>query len=90
VAAWRRPQDWDGTAEAGGITMPAHVAATVALNEVLVHGWDLAVATGQDYKADPSSVKACTGFAEQVAAGRPDPGLPAGQTTAGGGGGANI
>nr|WP_232806937.1 hypothetical protein [Geodermatophilus chilensis] len=70
VAAWRRPQDWDGTAEAGGITMPAHVAATVALNEVLVHGWDLAVATGQDYKADPSSVKACTGFAEQVAAGR--------------------
>ncbi|MGY1690396.1 TIGR03086 family metal-binding protein [Geodermatophilus sp. SYSU D01105] len=75
VAAWRRPQAWEGTAEAGGVTMPAHVAAAVALDEVLVHGWDLAVATGQDYAADPSSVEAATGFAEQVAAGPVQPGL---------------
>ncbi|MGY1640805.1 TIGR03086 family metal-binding protein [Geodermatophilus sp. SYSU D00703] len=75
VAAWRRPQAWEGTAEAGGVTMPAFVAAAVALDEVLVHGWDLAVATGQDYVADESSVEACTGFAEQAAAGPPQPGL---------------
>ncbi|SDO46224.1 TIGR03086 family metal-binding protein [Geodermatophilus sp. DSM 45219] len=75
VAAWRRPSAWEGTAEAGGVEMPAPVAAVVALDEVLVHGWDLAVATGQDYAADPASVAACTEFAAQAAAEGPTPGL---------------
>ncbi|SET21365.1 TIGR03086 family metal-binding protein [Geodermatophilus poikilotrophus] len=75
VEAWRRPAAWEGIAEAGGVTMPAPVAAAVALDEVLVHGWDLAVATGQDYAADPASVAACTGFAAQAAAEGPTPGL---------------
>jgi uncharacterized protein (TIGR03086 family) len=75
VKAWRRPSAWEGTAEAGGVTMPAPVAAAVALDEVLVHGWDLAVATGQDYAADPASVAVCTEFAAQAAAEGPTPGL---------------
>jgi uncharacterized protein (TIGR03086 family) len=56
LRAWRRPSAWEGTATAGGVTMPAQVAGIVALDEVLVHGWDLAVATGQDYTADPAAV----------------------------------
>jgi uncharacterized protein (TIGR03086 family) len=75
VAAWQRPSAWEGTAEAGGVTMPAPVMAIVALDEVLVHGWDLAVATGQDYVADPASVAACGEFAAQAAAEGPSPGL---------------
>ena len=75
VTAWRRPSAWEGTAEAGGVTMPAPVMAAVALDEVLVHGWDLAVATRQDYTADPASVAACTEFIAQAAAGPPQPGL---------------
>ena len=75
VAAWQRPSAWQGTAEAGGVTMPGPVAAIVALDEVLVHGWDLAVATGQDYVADPASVAACTELAAQAAAEGPTPGL---------------
>ena len=75
VQAWRRPSAWEGTAEAGGVTMPAPVAAAVALDEVLVHGWDLAVATGLDYAADPASVAVCTEFAAQAAAEGPTPGL---------------
>ena len=75
VAAWQRPSAWEGTAEAGGVTMPAPVMAIVALDEVLVHGWDLAVATGQHYTADPASVAACTEFAAQAAAQGPTPGL---------------
>ena len=75
VAAWQQPSAWEGTAEAGGVTMPAPVAAAVTLDEVLVHGWDLAVATGQHYTADPASVAACTEFAAQAAAQGPTPGL---------------
>src|SRR3712207_1474240 len=75
VEAWQQPSAWEGTAEAGGVVMPAPVAAIVALDEVLVHGWDLAVATGQDYAADPASVTACTGFVAQAAAQGPTPGL---------------
>jgi uncharacterized protein (TIGR03086 family) len=75
VAAWQQPSAWEGTAEAGGVVMPAPVAAVVTLDEVLVHGWDLAVATGQHYTADPASVAACTEFAAQAAAQGPTPGL---------------
>ena len=75
VEAWQQPSAWEGTAEAGGLVLPAPVAGVVALDEVLVHGWDLAVATGQPYTADPESVAACTGFAAQAAARGPTPGL---------------
>ena len=34
----------------------------MALDEVTVHAWDLAVATGQPYDADPAAVRACHGF----------------------------
>ena len=59
ATAWRAAGAWDGTTEAGGVEMPASVMGVVALNEVVVHGWDLAVATGQEYRPDPASVQAC-------------------------------
>jgi uncharacterized protein (TIGR03086 family) len=62
AAAWREPAAWEGDTVAGGVEMPAHLMAHVALNEVLVHGWDLAAATGQDYRPDPASVRACFDF----------------------------
>src|SRR4051794_22764737 len=53
--AWRDPAAWEGFAEVGGAQLPAPAMGGVALNEVLVHGWDLAVATGQEYRPDPAS-----------------------------------
>ena len=35
----------------------------VALDELVLHGWDLARATGQQFQADPASVQASLGFA---------------------------
>ena len=60
--AWRSPAAWEGTAVAGGVEMPAPLMARVALDEITVHGWDLAVATGQDFRADDASVRACLEF----------------------------
>ena len=71
AAAWRDPAAHQGTTAAGGIEMPAEVAAVVALDEVVVHGWDLAVATGQPYDADPTAADACREFAESFGADRP-------------------
>lgn len=51
--AWRVPAAWDGDAEAGGVVLPAAIMATVALDEVTVHAWDLAAATGQSVTVDP-------------------------------------
>ena len=39
----------------------------VGLNEVFVHGWDLAAATGQQYRADPASAQACLDMASTAA-----------------------
>ncbi|WP_280362055.1 TIGR03086 family metal-binding protein [Nocardia wallacei] len=49
VAAWREPAAWDGETEAGGVVAPAPEIAVVALDELVIHGWDLACATGQPY-----------------------------------------
>ncbi|WFB06897.1 TIGR03086 family metal-binding protein [Streptomyces sp. LX-29] len=67
AAAWRDPAAWVGTAEAGGVTMPAEAMGIVALDEVLVHGWDLARATGQPYEPDRGSVEAVFGMLEETA-----------------------
>ena len=59
ATAWSDPAAREGDAEVAGVRMPAAAMAVVALNEVLVHGWDLAVATGQPYRPDDASVRAC-------------------------------
>ena len=63
-AAWTAPSAYDGLTMAGPIEMPAEIASLVAIDEVTVHAWDLAAATGQDYDADPIAVAAAHGFAE--------------------------
>ena len=72
VAAWRVPAAWEGQAAAGGAELPAAAMGTVALNEVLVHGWDLAVATGQSYAVDEDGARACLRFAVDFARGAPE------------------
>jgi uncharacterized protein (TIGR03086 family) len=57
--AWREPTAWEGTTAAGGLELPGEIAGLVALNEVLVHGWDIARATGQPYDVDPEQAERC-------------------------------
>jgi uncharacterized protein (TIGR03086 family) len=72
VAAWREPAAWEGLTEVAGVRMPAPAIAVVALNEVLIHGWDLAVATGQEYRVDAPAAQACLDFAVEFAKGAPE------------------
>ncbi|MER7690378.1 TIGR03086 family metal-binding protein [Streptomyces sp. NPDC097610] len=47
VRAWGNQSAWEGTVPLGGHELPALVVGGVMLNEWVVHGWDLARATGQ-------------------------------------------
>ncbi|WP_329402658.1 TIGR03086 family metal-binding protein [Streptomyces virginiae] len=68
AAAWQDPTAWTGTTRAGGVDLPAVVAGAVAADELVVHGWDLARATGQDYTPDPAAVRASHAFLLAAAA----------------------
>ncbi|MGW3544319.1 TIGR03086 family metal-binding protein [Nocardia niigatensis] len=50
VAAWREPVAWSGDTEVGGVLGPAPQMAMFALDELVIHGWDLARATGQRFE----------------------------------------
>ncbi len=62
AAAWADPAAWTGTTQAGGVTMPAEAMGVVALDELVLHGWDLARATGQDYTCGPAEAEAVIGL----------------------------
>jgi uncharacterized protein (TIGR03086 family) len=65
--AWTKPSAWEGMTEAGGVTMPGEVTGLVALDEVVLHGWDLARATGQEFRCDPANAEAVLRFTERSA-----------------------
>jgi uncharacterized protein (TIGR03086 family) len=64
--AWLDPAAWDGMTQAGGVDLPGQVAGCVAMDELVVHGWDLAVATGQPYDVDAASIEVSLGFVGPV------------------------
>ncbi len=67
AGAWQLPDAWVGETTAGGVTWPATVIGAVALNELVIHGWDLAVATGQPYRPDPTVLQASHDFLAESA-----------------------
>jgi uncharacterized protein (TIGR03086 family) len=64
-AAWRDPAAWTGMTRAGGLDLPGEVAGVVALDEVVIHSWDVARATGQPFTCDPALLEAVHGFVAQ-------------------------
>ncbi|MFI9174762.1 TIGR03086 family metal-binding protein [Streptomyces lincolnensis] len=65
--AWRDPAAWTGMTRAGGVDLPGAIAAAVAIDELVIHGWDLARATGQEYAPDPAALRAAHDFLEASA-----------------------
>ncbi|MEJ8277627.1 TIGR03086 family metal-binding protein [Pseudonocardia spirodelae] len=60
--AWRDPAAWEGVTAAGGVEMPGEVGGVIALDELVLHGWDLAVATGRPFAPDDDAVAAVLEF----------------------------
>lgn len=52
VAAWAQPGAWEGVTGLAGGQMPAPTIGSMMIGELVLHGWDLARATGQDLTVD--------------------------------------
>jgi len=65
--AWRDPAAWTGMTKVGGLDLPGEVAGVVALDELVIHGWDVARSSEQPYDCDAASLEAAHGFVSQVA-----------------------
>lgn len=59
AAVFRRPGALDAPCAVSYGPVPGSVYAGHRFLDVLVHGWDLAVATGQDHALDPKLMDAC-------------------------------
>ena len=70
AAAWTDPSAWEGTATAGGMEFPTAVIGVITLDELVVHGWDLAVATDQPYAPTDTEVATALEFVSQFHAPR--------------------
>ncbi|MFZ3598011.1 TIGR03086 family metal-binding protein [Streptomyces sp. BH104] len=69
--AWDDPAAWHGESEGPGITLTNEEWGKVALTEMVVHGWDLARATGQTLDLPEETLRAChdhvSGFLTEAA-----------------------
>ncbi|CAN5819726.1 TIGR03086 family metal-binding protein [soil metagenome] len=65
AGAWQEPDAWTGMTVAGPVEMPGEIAGLVALNELVIHGWDVARAAGAVYEPDTDAVMACRDFVLQ-------------------------
>jgi uncharacterized protein (TIGR03086 family) len=63
--AWRDPDAWDGMTKAGGVDLPGEIAGLVALDELVLHGWDIARSLGRPYNTDPTTLEAVHDFLAQ-------------------------
>lgn len=52
VDAWSKPEAWAGDRNVMGSATPAADIAAMLIAEMVLHGWDIAAATGQDYRCD--------------------------------------
>jgi uncharacterized protein (TIGR03086 family) len=65
--AWQKPDAWAGMTRVGGGEAPAEMAGLSLADELVVHGWDVARATGQPYRAEPEVLDAAQAFLSQFA-----------------------
>ncbi|MGJ5892044.1 TIGR03086 family protein [Streptomyces sp. V2] len=50
LAAWSGPGVWEGEIDLGYATLPAAELAELLIKETVLHGWDVATATGQEFR----------------------------------------
>lgn len=65
---WKDPPAWTGMTAAGGLDLPGDVAGLIALEEIVVHEWDLARAIGKHDVYGGPGLDAVLGFMRETLA----------------------
>jgi uncharacterized protein (TIGR03086 family) len=78
AAAWAEPAAWAGVTRIAGCDGPAQAVGLSLADELVVHGWDLARATGRPYDCEPELLDAAESFLAEFAS----PDAPAGPDVA--------
>ncbi|MCU1683688.1 MAG: hypothetical protein JWQ81_4427 [Amycolatopsis sp.] len=73
--AWDDPAAWQGMTDAGGSELPNRLWGRIAFTEMVVHGWDLAKATGQPFDLPDETVRACLDHVTEFVPNAPVPEL---------------
>lgn len=71
---WAEPDCWSGMTRIAGNDTPSGVVGLVLADELCVHGWDVARASGQAYACEPDILEAALKFLQMFAS----PDAPAG------------
>jgi uncharacterized protein (TIGR03086 family) len=58
VQAWSDPRAWEGDRSVMGSSTPAADIAAMLIMEMVLHGWDIAKATGQNYRCGDALAEA--------------------------------
>ena len=64
LAAWADPAVWDRELNVMGSATPASDVAALIVAEMVLHGWDLAAATGQSYEVPDAAASAALAAVE--------------------------
>ncbi|MCH6164961.1 TIGR03086 family metal-binding protein [Pseudonocardia alaniniphila] len=57
--AWDDPMAWQGSTNLSGLELTNELWGKIALTELVVHGWDIAKATGQPFDLPEPTLRAC-------------------------------
>jgi uncharacterized protein (TIGR03086 family) len=74
-AAWDDPTAWEGQGNVPSSDLSNEVWGRIILTELVVHGWDLATATGQAFDLPEDTLRACLEHVVAFTPNAPFPGL---------------
>jgi len=73
--AWDDPAAWEGAADVAGSDLSKEMWGKITLTELVVHGWDIARATGQAFDLPVPTLQACLDHVAAFVPNAPVPGL---------------
>jgi uncharacterized protein (TIGR03086 family) len=73
--AWDDPVAWQGTTNLSGLDLSNERWGKIALTELVVHGWDIAKATGQPFDLPEPTLRACLDHVAEFIPNAPIPAL---------------
>ncbi|KAA9162333.1 TIGR03086 family protein [Amycolatopsis acidicola] len=73
--AWDEPAAWQGSTDVAGLELPNERWGKISLTELVVHGWDIARATGLPFDLPERTLQACLAHVAEFVPQAPLPSL---------------